>query len=204
VRAIRNARAEYGVEEKRRIAATLIVSDPALRASLAGELASIALLAKLDPSAVTVVDADAASPEGGAASSVSLVVQDGVVVLLPMAGLFDVEKEVARLSKQRAKIEKVGQGAPCAAACTAALRCSHLSGLCIARSSLLVTRALAGTHRRREQAKKPEVYREGGAGGSGAAGWGVAGAWRAFDAADRLCCPALAHVHTHTRRCAVV
>ncbi|KAG1680013.1 hypothetical protein FOA52_007077 [Chlamydomonas sp. UWO 241] len=105
VRAVRNARAEYGVEEKRRIAATLIVADPALRASLSGELASIALLAKLDASAVTVL-AEAPTEGGSGASSVSLVVQDGVFVVLPMAGLFDVEKEVARLSKQRAKIEK--------------------------------------------------------------------------------------------------
>jgi hypothetical protein len=38
VRGIRNARAEYGVEEKRRIAATLVVEDAALREDLTAEL----------------------------------------------------------------------------------------------------------------------------------------------------------------------
>jgi valyl-tRNA synthetase len=35
-----------------------------------------------------------------------LVVRDGLQVALPMAGLFDVAKEAARLAKQRAKVEK--------------------------------------------------------------------------------------------------
>ncbi len=38
VKGIRNARAEYGVEEKRKIAATLVVEDAALRAALTAEL----------------------------------------------------------------------------------------------------------------------------------------------------------------------
>eukprot|EP00955_Chlamydomonas_euryale_P095869 364965-Chlamydomonas_euryale.AAC.21 len=91
------------LQEKRRIAATLVVSDVSLRASLEGELPSVALLAKLDADAVSVVPA---APDSGAANQVSLVVQDGLVVLLPMAGLFDVDKEVKRLDKQRQKIEK--------------------------------------------------------------------------------------------------
>lgn len=38
VRAVRNARAEYGVEEKRKVAATLVVEDEGLRAALTAEL----------------------------------------------------------------------------------------------------------------------------------------------------------------------
>lgn len=37
-------------------------------------------------------------------ASVSLVVRDGLQVALPMAGLFDVAKEMARLEKQKAKV----------------------------------------------------------------------------------------------------
>jgi valyl-tRNA synthetase len=38
VKAVRNARAEYGVEEKRRVAATLVVADIALRQQLMAEI----------------------------------------------------------------------------------------------------------------------------------------------------------------------
>ena len=38
VRAVRNARAEYGVEEKRRVAATLVVADAGLRLALEAEI----------------------------------------------------------------------------------------------------------------------------------------------------------------------
>lgn len=38
--------------------------------------------------------------------AVELVVQDGVQVVLPLAGLFDAAKEVKRLQKQREKLEK--------------------------------------------------------------------------------------------------
>jgi len=38
--------------------------------------------------------------------AVELVVEGGVLVVLPLAGLFDAAKEVARLQRQRAKLEK--------------------------------------------------------------------------------------------------
>ena len=38
--------------------------------------------------------------------AVELVVQDGVQVVLPLKGLFDAAKELARLEKQRGKVEK--------------------------------------------------------------------------------------------------
>ena len=48
VRLVRNCRAEYGVEPGRRVAATIKVADPQLRAALESEADVIALLAKLD------------------------------------------------------------------------------------------------------------------------------------------------------------
>lgn len=48
IRAVRNARAEYNVEPGRRIAATVVVADPALRAAFEAEQGVVAALAKLD------------------------------------------------------------------------------------------------------------------------------------------------------------
>ena len=85
VSAVRNARAEYGVELGRRIPATLLVADPTLRAALAAELPVLCALAKLDPAAAAVE----ARPEGGlpaADGRVVLVVSEGLEVALPLAG----------------------------------------------------------------------------------------------------------------------
>ena len=51
----------------------------------------------------TPEEAAAAAPP---AASVPLVVREGLAAALPMAGLFDVAKERARLEKQKAKAEK--------------------------------------------------------------------------------------------------
>ena len=48
VRALRNARAEYQVEPGKKIAATLLVGDAALGATLSGEAAALSLLGRLD------------------------------------------------------------------------------------------------------------------------------------------------------------
>jgi hypothetical protein len=48
VRAVRNARAEYGVEPGRKIAAIFAVASPELRAALQAELGVLALLARLE------------------------------------------------------------------------------------------------------------------------------------------------------------
>lgn len=107
VRGVRNARLEYGLEQARKLAAVLVVADPAVQAALQSELPAICLLAKLDPSKVCIVssaaEASAAAPPGG---SVSVVVSEGLQLLLPLAGLFDVEKELKRLDKQKQKVEK--------------------------------------------------------------------------------------------------
>ncbi|CAL8463583.1 g3117 [Coccomyxa elongata] len=104
VGAIRNARAEYNVELGRRIAAQLAVGQADLRAALAAELDVLCNLAKLDRAQVTISEPLAEAPSSS--GTIVLVVAEGLEVLLPMAGLFDVAKEVARLNKQREKAEK--------------------------------------------------------------------------------------------------
>lgn len=48
----------------------------------------------------------AQQPASGAQGCIELVVSEGVEVLLPLAGLFDAAKELARLTKQEAKLVK--------------------------------------------------------------------------------------------------
>eukprot|EP00873_Tetraselmis_striata_P015706 jgi/Tetstr1/435970/TSEL_024851.t1 len=103
VRAIRNARAEYGVELGKKIPANIVASTADMQSCLQNELPVMALLAKLDPEASAVLGG---MPEGGADGAVELVVKEGLEVLLPLAGLFDAEKERKRLQKQQAKLEK--------------------------------------------------------------------------------------------------
>ncbi|KAK9917842.1 hypothetical protein WJX75_008794 [Coccomyxa subellipsoidea] len=109
VGAIRNARAEYNVELGRRIAARVTVAQADLRAALAAELDVLCSLAKLDRAQVTVTEPLAEAPSGS--GTIVLVVREGLEVLLPMAGLFDVAKEVARLNKQKEKLERDLAGA---------------------------------------------------------------------------------------------
>jgi len=101
--AIRNARDEYGVVPGRRIPATVIVADTALREALQAEAAALCLLAKLDNGSFSVA---AETPAGDDSSRISLVVADGVEVVLPLEGLFDPAKEIDRLSNQLKKLEK--------------------------------------------------------------------------------------------------
>ena len=69
----------------------------------------MAMLAKLDVSsgAEVVVAPRGGTPPDGA---VQAVVMPGVEVRLPMAGLFDAEKEIARLNGQREKVAKEADG----------------------------------------------------------------------------------------------
>jgi valyl-tRNA synthetase len=53
----------------------------------------------------SAAEASAAAPPGG---SVSVVVSEGLQLLLPLAGLFDVEKELKRLDKQKQKVGASG------------------------------------------------------------------------------------------------
>ena len=104
VRSIRNARAEYSVEPARRVPAVFIIANAALRQDLQEEAAVLASLARLDAKGVIFaaeVPADMGSPD----DAVTLLVSDGITVLLPVAGLLEPVKELARLSKQASKIQ---------------------------------------------------------------------------------------------------
>ncbi|KAI3430578.1 hypothetical protein D9Q98_005171 [Chlorella vulgaris] len=106
VRAVRNARAEYGVEPGRKVAATFRVASSELRAALQAEAPVLALLARLDPEQVSFVGEEEGAALTGQAGQIELVVREGVEAFLPMAGLFDAAKEIERLQKQQAKLEK--------------------------------------------------------------------------------------------------
>lgn len=105
-RSIRNARAEYNVEQGKKISAT-IVAPGKLREAIAAEIKSLVMLAKLNPDDVAVVEAGSEEARAAAAEeSAQLVIQDGVEAYLPLAGLVDVEKETQRLKKQSEKLAK--------------------------------------------------------------------------------------------------
>jgi hypothetical protein len=65
----------------------------------------------------SAAEAAAAAPPGG---SVSVVVSEGLQLLLPLAGLFDVDKELKRLEKQKTKVRAAAPAAP--ASCSACAR----------------------------------------------------------------------------------
>ncbi len=93
VRAVRNARAEYDVEPKRRIAA--VVAAGTQRDLLAAQSAIIASLARVDAAQLRIEEAIAEPPT----PAVNLVVAADVTAYLPLAGLVDLEKEHGRLAR---------------------------------------------------------------------------------------------------------
>lgn len=106
VRAVRNARAEYGVEPGRRVAAALRADAPALRSALAAERDVLALLARLEADQLEIVGGEAGATLSGRPGQIELVVREGLEAYLPLAGLFDPAKEADRLRKQQAKLQK--------------------------------------------------------------------------------------------------
>ena len=104
-RSIRNARAEYNVEQGKKIGATIVASGH-LKDAIEAEVKSLILLAKLDPDQVSVLEGGSNEAKEVAANSdsVQLVVQDGVEAYL--YGMIDIEKERQRLEKQSTKLAK--------------------------------------------------------------------------------------------------
>jgi valyl-tRNA synthetase len=92
IRAIRNIRAEYGVEPARHVEA-YVIADGA-RPSLEASQALIVALARVRPLHIVSQPGDA--PQEGV---VTAVLKDSQVVL-PMGGMFDLEAERQRLAKQ--------------------------------------------------------------------------------------------------------
>jgi len=98
IRAIRNARAEYDVKPGRRIAA--LVSAGEHLPLIEEELPVIARLAQLDSQRIQLAESLDAPDK-----AVTLVA-GGVTISLPLAGLVDLEAELARLGKELANAEK--------------------------------------------------------------------------------------------------
>lgn len=97
VTAVRTIRATYEVDRKRRLDATLVAADPRDRAFFAEHEAMIRHLALLG--GLTMV-----AEAGDAAGTIRQPVDDAEL-RIPMAGLFDVAAETARLSREVEKIE---------------------------------------------------------------------------------------------------
>lgn len=109
VRSIRHARAEYGVEPSRKIDATVVASSREVAAALRAERPALAALARVDENRLRVVlagDVDSADGgDGDGREHVHLIVDDTIEAYLPMRGLVDVERERARLERQRRKVD---------------------------------------------------------------------------------------------------
>ncbi len=100
IRSIRNARQQYDVEPARKIAATIVASK--YRDELAAAHSLIALLARVDEHALTIVSETPEDTEGSA----HVVVADGLEAFLPLAGMVDFEKERKRLAAQIENTQK--------------------------------------------------------------------------------------------------
>lgn len=98
IRSIRNLRAEKNVKPGKRIAATFAAGEKT--SMLRGQKATLAVLASLDESALTIAPTLETKPEG----SVGLVAGP-VEIFLPLAGLVDLEEERTRLAKDLAEAE---------------------------------------------------------------------------------------------------
>jgi valyl-tRNA synthetase len=95
VTALRQIRAEYGVEPGKGIEVTVTGASAALRNALRQEEGTVRRLAKL--SALAVGNA----PAGAAASAV---LSDGSTLVVPLGGMVDLQKECARLGAERDRL----------------------------------------------------------------------------------------------------
>ena len=98
IRAIRNIRAERGVEPARFVEAYVVVA-PASRGAAEASRPVIEALARARP--LHIVDGAGAAPR----EEVVAVILQGAEVVLPLAGMLDVEAERARLRGQAAQAE---------------------------------------------------------------------------------------------------
>ncbi len=99
VRAIRNIRAEKNVEPARFIEAYVVADGARARGTLQAGAPFIEALARAKPLRI-IASADEAQRE-----QVATAVLEGVTAVVPLAGLFDVTAERARLEKQLAQAE---------------------------------------------------------------------------------------------------
>lgn len=99
-RSIRNARAEYSVEPKKRISAFIVANSDVL-GYISREKHVLALLARLDLQNIRFIE----TPPDHAKQSVHLVAGEGLEAYLPLADMVDVSAEVQRLSKRLSKMQ---------------------------------------------------------------------------------------------------
>lgn len=98
IKAVRNMRAEMNVPPGRKGEVIIQLTNPGLESVLAENLPFIKTMATAEP--VTTIPAAAEKPE----NSVSRVIT-GMEVYLPLKGLIDAEKEIARLNKELQGLE---------------------------------------------------------------------------------------------------
>ena len=99
IKTVRNLRAEVGAAPSRKSEVVLAFADPSLREVFGENEGYLHALAAAEP--VTFLNEKAAAPENAMAG-----VTEGVKIYLPLKGLIDVEKETARLTKEKEKLEK--------------------------------------------------------------------------------------------------
>jgi valyl-tRNA synthetase len=99
---IRTIRAEYGVDPKRQIQARLVVADPAWRQRLAAESPWMQSVARAQLELLESAPAETARTIKELVGAWDLYV--------PMAGLFDIVAEKARLGKERLKVQAELEG----------------------------------------------------------------------------------------------
>jgi valyl-tRNA synthetase len=141
------------VDPAKKCAAVVLANDPALRQFLQAERATLALLGRVDDSALTFPD-PAASDSSSSSSSrrrakaVHLVVADGLEADLPMDQLVDAAKERTRLAKQLASLEKDCGGLAARLASSGFLRKASAEVVAETQAALAEkTEALAGVRR---------------------------------------------------------
>ena len=98
IKAIRNMRAEVNVPPGKRTEAVLAAASEEIAAILTANQAYIRILAASEP---TIIGSGGAKPENAMTAVVN-----GVEVYLPIKDLIDVEKETARLNKEREGLER--------------------------------------------------------------------------------------------------
>jgi valyl-tRNA synthetase len=99
VRAIRNARAEYGVEPSRAIAATVLAGQK--RDLVMAHADILTRLARIDPDRLSIERTLAEKP----GKALALVVS-GYEVFLPLAGLVDLDRERSRLTAELSSLQR--------------------------------------------------------------------------------------------------
>ena len=99
IKTIRNLRAEIGAQPKKQSEVILHVTDESLTEIIRSNEIYLNKLAAAEP--VKILGADESKPEHALSGVV-----EGIEIFLPLAGLIDVEKEVARLNKELDKLKK--------------------------------------------------------------------------------------------------